>query len=132
MYLNPSIRTELDKEDHHADAQDQLAAQVADATEEMVEINPSRESREWSMNSRHQPKTEPEKPRLPRKLKLLLIMPEKKWKEWPINKKRMLPTRKSQTLETKPPRKPIRLPQVLVLEVLLMPPSRRLKMLPRH
>ena len=98
----------------------------------MVAIKPSRESKEWLMNSRTPPSKELEKLIPPRRLRRLPKMPEKKWKEWPINKKRMLPTRKSQTLETKPPRKPTRPPQVLVLEVLLMPPSRRLKMLPRH
>ena len=98
----------------------------------MVAIKPSKESKEWLMNSRTPPSKELEKLIPPRRLRRLPKMPEKKWKEWPINKKRMLPTRKSQTLETKPPRKPIRPPQVLVPEVLLMPPSRRLKMLPRH
>ena len=102
------------------------------ALETMVAIKPSRESKEWLMNSRTPPSKELEKLIPPRRLRRLPKMPEKKWKEWPINKKRMLPTRKSQTLETKPPRKPIRPPQVLVPEVLLMPPSRRLKMLPRH
>jgi len=60
------------------------------------------------------------------------MTPEKKWKEWLTNKRRMLPTRRSLMLVTKPPRKPIRLPEVLELEVLLMPPSRKLRMLPSH
>ena len=115
-----------------AQAKEDADAIPAHAVEVVEATKPLRESKEWLMNSNHPLNKELEKLIPPRRLRRLPKMPEKKWKEWPINKKRMLPTRKSQTLETKPPRKPIRPPQVLVPEVLLMPPSRRLKMLPRH
>lgn len=118
----PSIRPD-------AAAADKINADAALVA--MVAIKPSRESKEWSMNSRHQLKTEQEKPRLPRKSRRLPMMPEKKWKEWPTNKKKMLPTKRFQMLEIKPLRKPTKLP-LEVPEVLLVTPSKKLRMLPRH
>jgi len=90
---------------------------------------PLRESKEWLMNSKPQLRLELEKLILPRKLRRLPKMQEKKWKEWPTNKKRMLLTRKLLMQETKPLRKQRRLLQVLELVLLPMPLSRKLKTL---
>ena len=58
-------------------------------------------------------------------------MPEKKWKEWPINKKRMLLTKRSPMPVTKPLRRPRKLPVELVPVLPLTLLSRKLRMLPR-
>ena len=99
---------------------------------ETVVTRQLRESREWSMSSRPQLRTELERPRQLRRSRRQLRTPEKKWKEWLTNKKRMLPTRRSLMLETKLLRKQRRLPEVLEPVVLLMPLSRKLRMLPSH
>jgi len=65
-----------------------------DAKVVIMVINPSKESEEWLMNLNHLPNKELERLRQPKRLRKLLKMLERKWKRWPISKKKKLPTRK--------------------------------------
>lgn len=114
-----------------AQAKEDADAIPAHAVEVVEATKPLRESKEWLMNSNHPLNKELEKLIPPRRSRRLLMMPEKKWKEWPTNKKKMLPTKRFQMLEIKPLRKPTKLP-LEVPEVLLVMPSKKLRMLPRH